>query len=194
MLEIAADGTCTISRSAVLVLCLQRAFVEFYGVSFQVRSVCEARTEGSTLHVRFETGRPELPVTLEASAEADGFRLVWSAPPTASRVGVAFSLAQGGPWYGMGERLVQSWPLSQLGSVSEPFAPIDHGRDGTLSIGTPLWLNRAGAGVLVEEDTGELGQLDAVGRIAVNLVRAHVHEGRLRAGLPGGLEIGRAHV
>jgi hypothetical protein len=155
-LEIAADGTCTISRRAGLVLCLQRAFVEFYGVSFQVRSVCEARAEGSTLHVRFETGRPELLVSLEASAEADGFRLVWSAPPTASRVGVAFSLAQGGPWYGMGERVVQSWPLSQLGGVSEPFAPIDHGRDGTLSIGTPLWMNRAGAGLLVEKDTGEL--------------------------------------
>jgi myogenesis-regulating glycosidase len=155
-LRIAPDGTCTITRGAALVLGPQRAFAEFYGVSFQVRSVCETRAEGSALHVRFETARPELPVTLEASAEADGFRLVWSAPPTASRVGVAFSLAHGGPWYGMGERVVQSWPLSQLGGVSEPFAPIDHGRDGTLSIGTPLWMNRAGAGVLVEEDTGEL--------------------------------------
>jgi alpha-glucosidase (family GH31 glycosyl hydrolase) len=158
-LRLDADGTCTVRRGTAVVLCLQRAFIEFYGVSFSVRGVRDIRLDGSTLHACFETGRSELVLTLEARADADGFRLDWSAPSFASRVGLEFSLALGGPWYGMGERVVQSWPLSQLGGVSEPFAPIDHGRDGTLSIGTPLWLNRAGAGLLVEEDTGELAVL-----------------------------------
>src|SRR5712692_1649240 len=157
-LQLAADGTCTVSRSETPVLRLQQPFVEFYGVTFEVRAMLDARVDHSRLEATFDTGRPELRLTLQVSAEADGFRLVWTAPPAASRVGLACRPARGGSWYGMGERVVQSWPLSQLGGVSDPFAPIDHGRDGTLSIGTPLWLTQAG-GLLVDDDTGELAVL-----------------------------------
>jgi hypothetical protein len=158
VLSLYADGGFRVRRGkdGPAVLVQDRAFIEIYGVAFPALSLASVQPSEGGLRAVFETGWKHLPITLDATATSDGFRLVWSAPSDASSVGVAMVLPEGGPWYGMGERIVQSWPLSKLGALSEPFGPVDHGRDGTLSISTPLWLNRAGGGLLVTEDTGQL--------------------------------------
>jgi alpha-glucosidase (family GH31 glycosyl hydrolase) len=151
-----SDGTFVVRRGEQTVAALLRVFIETYSVRFPVISVGATLNDGRKCECAFETNWKSIRVAFEATAEADGFRLVWSIPHTAGSVGVAFSLAQGGPWYGMGERLIQGWPLSKLSVSSDPFGPADFVADGTLNISTPIWLNRAGVGLLVEADTGEL--------------------------------------
>ncbi len=151
-----ADGHLAVWRGDLTVVALERLFIETYGVRFPVKTATAVRDDGLKCGCTFETPWKDLQLAFEATAEPDGFRLVWSIPRLAGSVGVAFSLVQGGPWYGMGERLIQGWPLSQLSAISDPFGPADFAADGTLNICAPVWLNRAGVGLLIEEDTGEL--------------------------------------
>ena len=155
-LRLGDGGALTLTREGRPILTLLGAFISAYGVTIRATRITDSRVEGNSLHATFATDAPPLQVTLEASVESDGFRVVWSAPPPATTVGILVRLADGGPWYGMGERVIQGWPLEQYSVISEPFAPMDHGRDGTRNLAAPLWLNAAGVGLLVAEDTGDL--------------------------------------
>lgn len=157
ILRLEQDGALAITRGDEPILALRRAFIDIFGTTLPVLAIAEAHVENETLLVRFDTGRRDLAIALAVSATPEGFQMAWSAPPPAPTVGLAFSLSTGGPWYGLGERVIQGWPLDEYSIVSEPFGPADFVRDGTLNICTPLWLNAAGAGLWVEEDTGELG-------------------------------------
>lgn len=132
------------------------AFSLNYGVEISVTSIHSVEQRGDGLHVQFATTDPQVTLTLEAEPAETGFRLLWSAPVLTQALGINWHLRPQGPWYGQGERVIQTWPLDRQQVLSEPFMPYDHAPDGTLNIGTPLWLNASGAGVLVEEGLGEL--------------------------------------
>jgi alpha-glucosidase (family GH31 glycosyl hydrolase) len=155
-IEIAENGTLVVARGDEVVLKLTRVFVEYYGVRFPTLRVVAMQRDDTSLRATLHTARPGLSITFQACAKADGFQLEWSAPPTIHGVGVNISKLPGEFWYGMGERIIQTFPLSTMPARSDPFDPMDHANDGTLNIVTPLWLNRAGAGVFVTDDTGEL--------------------------------------
>lgn len=146
----------TITRAGETLLALQRATIEVYGITLPALAADTTQIEETTLQATFATARPDFRITLVAVATDDGFRLTWSATPPAPAVGLVFARIPGHHWYGMGERVVQPWPLDAASVVSDPFIPADHCRDGTLDIGTPLWLCSSGAALLVEEDAGEL--------------------------------------
>ena len=160
-LRIEPDGKFLVLRGGEPILGLSSSFIQVFGTTLPVLGVAEAHTENGTLLARFDTGRKDLPAELAAQSTPDGFQMTWSAsrpgPTVNPAIGLAFSLATGGSWYGMGERTIQGWPLDEYSVLSEPFGPADSVRDGTLNICTPLWLNAAGAGLWVENDTGELG-------------------------------------
>jgi len=132
------------------------AFALDYGVELPASTLAGVFENPDGLRVHYATALPELELSLEVERTDFGFRLLWSAPSPISTLGVCLSLRPQAPWYGQGERLVQTWPLDRLAVISEPLAPASNNPDGTLSIVTPLWLNAAGAGVLVEEGGGEL--------------------------------------
>ncbi|MCW5850770.1 MAG: glycoside hydrolase [Anaerolineae bacterium] len=167
-LSIEPDGGLTVTRDGKPVLSLSNAFVDVYGATIRTTSLAQHRIEGQTLHATFETEAKAWRISLEAQAEHDGFHLVWSATAQAPSISLTARLEVGGPWYGMGERVIQGWPLEQFSVISQPLAPQDNVRDGTLNICTPLWLNAAGIGLLVDQDTGALDarlNVDGDGRL-----------------------------
>lgn len=131
------------------------AFGLSYAVESPTTSIARADARDDALVAQFRTTQPELVITLEAEPTDTGFRLLWSAPTVTQALGLNWSLAQR-PWYGQGERVVQTWPLDRLPVLSEPFMPYDHAPDGTLNIGTPLWINALGGALLAEEAPGDL--------------------------------------
>ncbi len=132
------------------------AVAHAYGVDFPITGVASANVTLHHARIHYTTTRPEITLRAEIEATPTGFRLVWSGPPHLHAVRVEWQLDPGRPWYGMGERIFQHWPLDRAPVVSDPFEPIDHGRDGTLNIATPFWLNAAGTAILLEESDGEL--------------------------------------
>ncbi len=132
------------------------AIAHAYGVDFPITGMANIDTTERHLRVHYTTTRPELILRLELEVTPTGFRLLWSGPPHLPALRVEWQLEPGRPWYGMGERVIQHWPLDAQPVVSDPFEPIDHGRDGTLNIATPFWLNAAGAALLLDDPDGEL--------------------------------------
>lgn len=132
------------------------AFVQVYGVEIKVTSVLDAQQEEARLRLRFATARPEWEVLFEAVPTPSGFRLTWSASLAAPTIGIAWALRPHGPWYGQGERVIQTWPLDRTSHVSDPFMPYDNSPDGTLDIASPVWFNARGAGMVLDEPAGEL--------------------------------------
>jgi hypothetical protein len=132
------------------------AFGLDYGVEFSATSLIGVEQHSDGFVIQFGTTRPGLVLTLEVEQTDTGFRLSWSAPAPLKALGTNWSLRPQGPWYGQGERVIQTWPLDRLQVISEPLMPFDHAPDGTLNIATPLWFNASGAGILVEEGAGEL--------------------------------------
>ena len=130
----------------------------------------------------------ELTIELEIASREHGFGLMFHGKPPLTQIGVEIPLADAGPWYGMGERVIQGWPLEQTGAISQPFIPFDHAPDGTLNIGTPLWIGAAGVALLVENDTGRLdATLDADPNGMLQLVQ-HAPPVSFGAGLDGAFE------
>jgi len=132
------------------------AFGRAYDVEYPVTSLRSVEQRDGGLVAQFGTTRADLVLTLEVEQTDAGFRLLWSAPPTLPSLGINWSLRPSGPWYGHGERVIQTWPLDRQQVISRPLMPIDHAIDGTLNITTPLWINASGAAVLVEEGPGDL--------------------------------------
>ncbi len=185
-----ADGAFVVRRGEEAALALERVFIETYGARFPVLGATLVHADGPQCEYSLTTNSKNFRLAFEATVEPDGFLLVWSVPPAAGSVGVAFSLAQGGPWYGMGERLIQGWPLSHMSAASDPFGPADFAADGTLDISSPIWLNRAGVVLLVEEDNGEVAvyvNRDGDGQLTI-IQRApeaqHIMLGQPREQLP----------
>lgn len=155
-LHIDPHGGFRLARGDETLLVIPGAFIEALGVRFAAVGVAAAEAGGDGRQVTLETTAPGYTLAVRARAAPEGFVLTFTAPPSMSAVGLRLDLAPGGPWYGQGERLIQPWPLTALNHRSDPYAPIDTGRDGSLNIATPLWLSRAGLGLLLEEDPGEL--------------------------------------
>ncbi len=132
------------------------AFVPQYGVELSVIRMVSVLQRGDGFLVEFGTVQPAVTITLEVEPTDSGFRLLWIAPAACPALGVSWNLRPYGPWYGHGERVIQSWPLDRQQVLAEPHMPYDHATDGTLNIGTPFWVNASGAGILVEEALGEL--------------------------------------
>lgn len=110
-----------------------------------------------TLCVAYHTASPDVVLDLEVEATATGFRLLASAPAPLPVVGLGWALAPGVAWYGLGERVIQSWPLDALPLSMQSFMPTDHGADGALNIASPLLFAATGVALLLEEAAGEIG-------------------------------------
>lgn len=132
------------------------AFALDYGIEQSATTIADVSVDEASLRVQFGTTRPGLQLSLEAERTPTGFRLLWSVPSPTAALGLNWSLRPYGPWYGQGERVVQTWPLDRLPVIADPLMPFDHGSDGTLNITTPLWFNASGAALLVEEGPGDL--------------------------------------
>ncbi|MDW8403818.1 glycoside hydrolase family 31 protein [Chloroflexus sp.] len=132
------------------------AVAHAYGTDFRITGVASADVTERQARIHYTTTRPEITLRAEIEATPTGFRFEWAGPPYLHAVRVEWQLDPGRPWYGMGERIFQHWPLDRAPVISDPFEPIDHGRDGTLNIVTPFWLNAAGAALWLEESDGEL--------------------------------------
>jgi hypothetical protein len=163
MYTLQADGSLVFQIGAHATLALQ-PYGLVYGVRQRPVSVVSRENGVSWVVEGGET------IELDISSDGDDLRLMFHGKPGPMQIGLEFPLQSSGPWYGMGERVIQGWPLEQTGAVSSPFIPYDHSPDGTLNIGTPLWVGAAGVALLIEEDTGPL----------------HVH---LTAGLSSTLQI-----
>ncbi|MBV9788996.1 MAG: glycoside hydrolase, partial [Chloroflexi bacterium] len=130
-------------------------FGHAYGVDLPVTSIVSVEQRDAGLLVEFATSAPNLKLLLEVERTDTGFRLLLTGPAALPAVGISWLLRPGGPWYGQGERVVQTWPLDRQQVISEPLMPYDHAADGTLNIVTPLWLSATGAAILVEESAGD---------------------------------------
>lgn len=133
------------------------AFGEMYGVNLAI-TAREVSPQTGAIRINYTvpaglTSHPTS-LTLEAQPTEFGFRVTISAPPPVLRAGINFDLQSAGAWYGLGERLIQGWPLEQAGVVSDPFLPYDFARDGTLNLTTPLFLAQSGVGLLLDETPG----------------------------------------
>ncbi|HEY0601550.1 MAG TPA: glycoside hydrolase family 31 protein, partial [Herpetosiphonaceae bacterium] len=126
-----------------------------YGVELPVTSVVDVEQRDAGLLVEFATSAPNLRLLLEIERTDTGFRLLVTGPAALPAIGMRWLLRPGGPWYGQGERVVQTWPLDRQQVLSEPLMPYDHAADGTLNIVTPLWLSATGAAILAEESAGD---------------------------------------
>lgn len=126
-----------------------------YGVELPVTSIVGVEQREAGLLVEFATSAPTLRLLLEIERTDTGFRLLLTGPGTLPAIGVRWLLRPGSPWYGQGERVVQTWPLDRQQVISEPLMPYDHAADGTLNIVTPLWLSATGAAILAEESAGD---------------------------------------
>lgn len=147
--RLAPDGTLIISNNNRQLLKL-KPFVGLYGMRFTAIS---GQTQGTILAWKLANNQT---LTASLSLLDDGYRLMFHGKPAPLHIGVAVALRPGGPWYGMGERFVQGWPLETTGVIAQPFIPYDHAGDGRLNIGTPVWLGAAGLALFVEQDTGPL--------------------------------------
>jgi phosphoglycolate phosphatase-like HAD superfamily hydrolase len=126
-----------------------------YGVELSATSLVNVEQRDAGLLVQFGTTVPHVTLTLEVEQIDTGFRLLLSGPESLPALGANWLLRPGGPWYGQGERVIQTWPLDRQQVIAEPLMPYDHALDGTLNITTPLWLNANGAAILAEEGAGE---------------------------------------
>lgn len=131
------------------------AFALDYSVEQPSTSISSVAAQEDSLRAEFATIRPDLTLTLEVERSTTGFRLLWTAPAPTAALGVNWALQPYGPWYGQGERVVQTWPLDRLPVISDPLMPYDNAPDGTLNIVTPLWFNAGGAALLLEEGAGD---------------------------------------
>ncbi|HEX6289348.1 MAG TPA: glycoside hydrolase family 31 protein [Herpetosiphonaceae bacterium] len=127
-----------------------------YGVELSVTSIVSTEQREDGLLLALGTTVPHIRLTLEVEQTDTGFRLLLIGPESLPALGFNWLLDPGGPWYGQGERVIQTWPLDRQQVISEPLMPYDHAADGTLNITTPLWLNASGAAILAEEGAGEL--------------------------------------
>lgn len=132
------------------------AFALAYGVEWSATLPAQVTHAAHGLRIEYDTSQPGLRLALEVETLDAGFRLIWTAPAWLPVLGVRWLLEPQGPWYGMGERVIQPWPLDRLPVEAQPFMPYDHAADGTLNIGTPLWYNAGGAAILVEEGACDL--------------------------------------
>ncbi|HYF62940.1 MAG TPA: glycoside hydrolase family 31 protein [Herpetosiphonaceae bacterium] len=149
MYTLQADGSLVFHIGPRATLALQP-----YGLTYGVRqrpASVVSRENGVSWIV--EGGQA---IELDIGDDGADLLLMFHGKPGAMQIGVDIPLQSSGPWYGMGERVIQGWPLEQTGAVSSPFIPYDHAHDGTLNIGTPLWVGAAGVALLIEEDTGPL--------------------------------------
>ncbi len=151
-----ARGQMTFTYEGRPVLICGGVVAHVYGADVPVRGVISADMGERQARIHYATARPEIVLRLVIESTPSGFRLSWSGPPRLPALRVEWRLDPGRPWYGMGERVIQHWPLDSGTVLSDPFEPTDHGRDGTLNIVTPFWLNAAGAALLLEEGDGEL--------------------------------------
>lgn len=126
-----------------------------YGVELPATSVVGVEQRDAGLLVEFATSAPNLRLLLEIERTDTGFRLLLTGPGILPAIGVRWLLRPGSPWYGQGERVIQTWPLDRQQVISEPLMPYDHAADGTLNIVTPLWLSATGAAMLAEESAGD---------------------------------------
>ncbi len=158
-LRVAADGRIEIERDGRVVLTTAPSpmWGEVYGVELGAVGLVSTDERGDSLTLRYATSSDLSQLTLEVEAAETGFRLILAGPATLPTVGLRLMLQPGGPWYGLGERVVQTWPLDVAQVISQPLMPYDHADDGTLNICTPLLLGAAGVGLLVEETGGTLG-------------------------------------
>ncbi|MGC8950807.1 glycoside hydrolase family 31 protein [Chloroflexus sp.] len=154
--QIDSSGSMTFWREGRKVLCGLGAVAHAYGTDFPITGVASADSTERHVRIHYTTTRPEITLRLTLEVTPTGFRLTWSGPPRLHAVRIEWQLDPGRPWYGMGERVFQHWPLDAAPVISDPFEPVDHGHDGTLNIATPFWLNAAGAALLLEENDGEL--------------------------------------
>lgn len=148
----------TIERAGKPLLVLHQVAVAADDGTLLAANMQATQVGTATLHAVFATAQPSVMLTLDAEATPTGFVLAWnvSGPVLTSELALTFALQPGQHWYGMGERVTQSWPLAATAIISDPFVPTDHGADGTLNLCTPLWLCSTGVAILVAEDTGEL--------------------------------------
>jgi len=138
------------------VLICRGVVAQAYGADIPVIGVTNVDVSERQARIHYATAHPDIVFRLVIESTPTGFRLSWSGPPRLPALRVEWQLDPGRPWYGMGERVIQHWPLDSGTVLSDPFEPTDHGRDGTLNIVTPFWLNAAGAALLLEEGDGEL--------------------------------------
>lgn len=146
------------ARRCLLQTTVVPAFCEIYGVNFPLTVPKVSHQAGSllisyTIQATLITHPTTL--TIEVRPTEVGFRLMISAPLPVKRVGFNFNLKSAGSWYGLGERVIQGWPLESAGVISDPYLPHDHGRDGTLNLASPLFLTQSGVGILLEEAPGD---------------------------------------
>ncbi len=149
-------GQIVFTHEGRTVLCCRGATAYAYGTDIPTTGVVSADVTDHQARLHYATTRPEVILRLTIETTPIGFRLSWSGPPHLPALRVEWQLEPGRPWYGMGERVFQHWPLDRGVVISDPFEPIDHGRDGTLNIATPFWVNAAGAAIWLEEGDGEL--------------------------------------
>lgn len=148
----------SLERNGTPLLLLQHLAIETSAQSLPAIHIQSAQSTADVLHLVFATRQPDIRITLHARSTPDGFVLEWNVPAPASALVLSFALQPDHLWYGMGERVTQTWPLNaaQASVISAPFIPTDHGPDGTLNLCTPLWFCSTGVALLVDEDTGEL--------------------------------------
>ena len=152
MWKIEADGSLLLLRDQQTMLRL-RPFISSYGVKSFAHSVQQLHDQRWEYHTAEGIA---FWCDIQTIAEHTESCLMFHVKPPVPHIGIEWTLDPGGPWYGMGERVIQSWPLEQAGAHAAPFQSVDHGLDGNLNIVTPLWLGAAGIALLVEEDTGRL--------------------------------------
>ncbi|XSG74708.1 TIM-barrel domain-containing protein [Herpetosiphon llansteffanensis] len=144
-----STGLLVFQRDDEEVLTIQ-PYLAQYGSQFAAMGV---QTQPDTVqYTSFDSQTFEL--NLETTAT--GYRLVFHVKHQVAQIGLAIGIQPAGSWYGMGERVIQSWPLNLAGVQSQPFITYDHADDGTLNIVTPVWIGANGVAFMVAEDTGPL--------------------------------------
>ncbi|WP_110517735.1 TIM-barrel domain-containing protein [Herpetosiphon llansteffanensis] len=144
-----STGLLVFQRDDEEVLTIQ-PYLAQYGSQFAAMGV---QTQPDTVqYTSFDNQTFEL--NLETTAT--GYRLVFHVKHQVAQIGLAIGIQPAGSWYGMGERVIQSWPLNLAGVQSQPLITYDHADDGTLNIVTPVWIGANGVAFMVAEDTGPL--------------------------------------
>ncbi len=150
MWSIEADGRIVIERNGQPLL-IGQPFIAAYGV--QLRAVSARQTAPNQWECTTLVGAV---FSLTLAPSPSGGTLMFHVKPPLPQIGVRWQLQPGGPWYGLGERVIQGWPLESTGVRSLPLQSYDHSLDGTLNICTPLLIAASGVALLVSEDHGKL--------------------------------------
>src|SRR5947209_5393739 len=100
-----------LEERCLLQTALAPAFGEMYGVNLTL-NLAEVRQQEDGLLLHFaipaKLATHATSLTVEVYPTEFGFRLTVSAPPPVTQAGVNFDLQPAGPWYGLGERVIQS--------------------------------------------------------------------------------------